>query len=220
MMPLLDAPVTLDLEQAPVPRFAAAPARALEAEQFARVCEACRERERLRIDYYVPERDEVTSRQVDPYHVFAYGGDWYFAAFDHLRRDWRTFAVGERIRALQPTGERFEADAGFDLDRYLAEGFGIFRGGAVEEVILRFSPAVTPYLKERVWDETETKADLPDGGLELRMRVPVNVGLLRFVLQYGAEVEVMAPAGLREQMAGEGARLATLYHRGDRKRRD
>lgn len=62
-----------------------------------------------------------------------------------------------------------------------------------------------------MWDETECKEAQPDGGLVLRMRVPVNVGLLRFVLQYGSECEVVAPAGLRERVAEEMRRGAERY---------
>jgi predicted DNA-binding transcriptional regulator YafY len=67
-------------------------------------------------------------------------------------------------------------------------------------VALQFSPAVARFVREGTWSETETKEELPDGGLILRMRVPINVGLLRFVLQYGAEVEVLSPDTLRQQV--------------------
>ena len=45
------------------------------------------------------------------------------------------------------------------------------------------------------------------GELLLKMRVPVNVGLLRFVLQYGAELQVMRPEALRESVRGEARRI-------------
>lgn len=66
-------------------------------------------------------------------------------------------------------------------------------------MLLRFSASVARYVREAAWNETEVKEELPEGGLLLRMRVPVNARLLRFVLQYGAEVEVLAPETLRRQ---------------------
>jgi predicted DNA-binding transcriptional regulator YafY len=211
---VLDAPVTLDLSQARLPGFAGPPARPLQAQQFDRLCRCCERRQRIEIDYYVPERDEITRRTIDPYHVFTYGQDWYIAAFDHLRGELRTFALGERMREIRALDENYTPDPAFDLDRYLAEGFGIFRGGPVEDVRLRFSPLAARYMKERVWDETEEKEELPDGCLLLKMRVPVNIGLLRFVLQYGAEVEAQAPESLRQQLREETARLAGIYRLG------
>ena len=74
------------------------------------------------------------------------------------------FAWSARRARTWETGETFAPDAGFDLDRYLGEGFGIFRGGPVEEVTLRFSPSVARYLKERNPAVTIVGAD-PEGSI-------------------------------------------------------
>jgi predicted DNA-binding transcriptional regulator YafY len=165
----------------------------------------------VELTYHSLERDEVNTRRVDPYRLLLFGGDPYLIARDDLRSDFRTFALGERMREVAVLDETYSPDPAFDLERYLAEGFGLFRGGTVAEVVLRFSPAVARYLREKVWDDTEVKEDLADGRLRLRMRVPVNTGLLRFVLQYGGEVEVEAPAGLRAQVQAEAARMGAIY---------
>ncbi len=210
---VLDAPVTLDLNRVLLPGFTGPPARAVEPVQYERFYRACEKRRRLEVTYHSLQRDEVTVRRIDPHHLFAYAGDWYVAARDELRGSFRTFALGERMREVRETGETFERDPEFDPDRYLAEGFGLFRGGEVEEVVLRFSLVVARYLNEKVWAPAEVKEKLPDGGLLLRFPAPVNVGLLRFVLQYGAECEVVAPEGLRRQVAEEHRRAAAAYQR-------
>jgi predicted DNA-binding transcriptional regulator YafY len=209
LLPLLDAPVSLDLSRAPLPRLIGPPARPVAQGQFDLVLRACQRRRRLEITYHSLARDEVNTRRVDPYRLVLFAGNQYLIAYDHLRGDVRTFALGERMRDVRETGEEFAPDPAFDLDRYLAEGFGIFHGGPVEEVQLRFSPAVARFVREGTWSDTEVKEELFDGGLLLSMRVPNNIGLVRFILQYGAEVEVLAPAALREQvMATHRAALA------------
>jgi predicted DNA-binding transcriptional regulator YafY len=208
---VLDAPVTLDLNQVPLPGFTGPPARPVAAAQYEQVYRACEKQRRLEIVYHSLERDEVTTRRIDPHHLFAYAGDWYVIAWDERRSGFRTFALGERMREVRETGESFARDEGFDAERYMAEGFGLFRGGEVEGVVLKFSPAVARYLKEKVWAPAEEQESLPDGGLLLRFPAPVNVGLLRFVLQYGAEVEVVAPEGLRQQVAEEHRRALAVY---------
>jgi predicted DNA-binding transcriptional regulator YafY len=209
---VLDAPVTLDLDRlGPLPRFVAPPSHPVDPAQFQRLSEACARRRRLAIRYYVPERDEVTGRVIDPYHLFEHDGGWYVAALDHRSGEPRTFALGGRLREARETGETYEPDPDFDLDGYLGEGFGIFRGGTREEVVLRFEPTLARYIRERVWDGSETKEDQPDGSLILRLHVPVNVGLKRFVLQYGAEVQVLAPQSLREAVRAEWERALTSH---------
>jgi proteasome accessory factor B len=214
LMPLLDAPVSLDLSQAPMPRLVQPTARPVDQQQFDLLLQACQQRRRLEITYHSLARDEVNIRRIDPYRVVLFAGNQYVIAYDYLRESFRTFALGERIRAIHETGETFTSDPGFDVDRYLAEGFGIFHGGPVEEVRLRFSPAVARYVREGMWSESEMKEEGADGSLLLRMKVPVNVGLVRFVLQYGAEVEVLEPESLRCQIRDTYVSALGLYGAG------
>jgi predicted DNA-binding transcriptional regulator YafY len=218
LTPLLDAPVSLELSRSPLPRMMGPPSRHVEREQFDRLLRACQQRRRLEITYHSLARDEVNTRRVDPYRVVLFAGNQYLIAYDYLRQSFRTFALGDRMRAIRETGEEFTLDPTFDLDQYLAEGFGIFHGGPVEDVALRFTAAVARYVREGTWSETEVKEEQPDGGLLLRMRVPVNVGLLRFVLQYGAEVEVLSPENLRQQVVDTHRSALSLYAEGSRRR--
>jgi predicted DNA-binding transcriptional regulator YafY len=197
----LDAPAGMALPVTePLPVFHLDPARELDPDLYARLFAACEKRKQLELTYHTQSRDETNVRRVDPYRLLNHGGDWYLIGYCHLRERVTDFAAGERMLSVRETGETFQPDPAFDLDEYLASGFGIFKGGPVEEVVLRFTPRQARYMRERVWAEDETKENLPGGGLLLRMRVPVNEGLLRFVLQYGAEVEVLAPEALREQV--------------------
>jgi len=66
---------------------------------------ACRDRERLHVDY----RDHAgasTRRVVEPHHVVSWGRRWYLVAWDVERDDWRTFRV-DRVAPRTPTGPRF-----------------------------------------------------------------------------------------------------------------
>lgn len=68
---------------------------------------AVERRERLEIEYYAGGRDEVTTRTIDPEHVYSALGNWYAVAWDHSRDDERMFRL-DRVRAVRPTGEHFE----------------------------------------------------------------------------------------------------------------
>src|SRR5919197_13803 len=69
LTPLLDAPVSLELSRAPLPRMMEPHARPVEREQFEHLLRACQQRSRLEINYYTLTRDEVTTRRIDPYRV-------------------------------------------------------------------------------------------------------------------------------------------------------
>lgn len=208
---LLDAPIRLDLDRAPLPRFTGPPVRPVEAHQYDQILSAYERCRRLEIVYHSLERNALTTRRVDPYGLYSHAGDWYLVAFDHHRAALRDFALGDRMREVRETGETFARDAEFDLERYLAgAGFWSCRSGEVEEVALRFQSGAARYLREKTWADGERKEELPDGSLLLRMCVPVNIGLLRFVLQYGAEVEVLAPPSLRQAVRDHAAQVLGL----------
>lgn len=84
------------------------------------VAEACRRRERLRLDYTSP-RSGDTIRTVEPHSLVSFGRHWYLVAWDTDRDDWRTFRV-DRLTPRTPTGPRFvprEPPNG-DVGTYLA----------------------------------------------------------------------------------------------------
>ena len=57
------------------------------------------------------------------------------------------------------------------------------------------------YVREREWQPGQRLKDLEDGRLRLSFEVTTLVEVVPFVLQFGAEVEVVAPPELKEAVA-------------------
>ena len=68
-------------------------------------------------------------------------------------------------------------------------------------------------VKERVWHQSQVEKERSDGSLELTLRVDNLEEVERWVLGWGAQVEVIAPRELigRVRAAAEGVRK--LYRR-------
>ena len=66
---------------------------------------ACRDAERLRVDYRAHDGSE-TRREIEPHRLLAWGRRWYLLAWDVGRGDWRTFRA-DRLTPRVPTGPRF-----------------------------------------------------------------------------------------------------------------
>lgn len=179
-----------------------------------RLQQALVERRRLRMAYHSLARGEITHRIVDPYHLEYYNGGLYVVGYCHLRDDVRIFAV-ERIRELAVEAKRFEPPAGFDARKYLENALGILRGELVTVRIV-FAKALAPYIRERSWHPTQKLRDLPDGRLEMTMRVADTLEVRRWILGYGAQAEVVEPASLREAIRGEAEAVAALLIPGRR----
>lgn len=81
---------------------------------FQTLNDAVRARRRVSLDYFSYGRDARTTRQVDPYRVFARSGAWYLHGHCRRARGPRLFRV-DRIYAVEMLGDSFERTA--DADR-------------------------------------------------------------------------------------------------------
>ena len=105
-----------------------------------RLSRAVDARRQVRLDYYVPTRDESTERVVDPLRVVTADGNTYLDAWCHLAEDQRLFRL-DRISTAEVL-ESTVREHGVP-PRDLADG--IFRPAADDlQVTLRLEPAPTP----------------------------------------------------------------------------
>jgi predicted DNA-binding transcriptional regulator YafY len=165
------------------------------------------ERRALRMRYYSFQRDAETEREVDPYYLTHFGGGLYLVGYCHFREAVRVFAV-ERVRAVEVLRRRFEIPAGFDPREYLDKAWGILQGDLVTVRVV-FSPRVGRYIKERLWHSSQRVRDLPDGRVEMTLRVADTLEVRRWVLGYGVDAEILEPEALRAAMREQALALAS-----------
>jgi predicted DNA-binding transcriptional regulator YafY len=172
---------------------------------------ALAERRTLRMRYYSLSRDAETERLVDPYHVTLFGGGVYLVAHCHLRGEPRIFAV-ERIRSVETVPETFAFPADFDADAFLRGAWGIVRGDLVE-VRAVFSREAAPHVRGRLWHASQELRELPGERLEVRLTVADTLEVRRWLMGYGAAVEVLEPPALREAIRREAEAVASTSAR-------
>ncbi|MGC8724198.1 MAG: helix-turn-helix transcriptional regulator [Acidobacteriota bacterium] len=171
---------------------------------------AIREHRLVTMTYYTAYRNAKGERTLEPYHLYNHEGDWYLVAYSPERRDFRYFHVGrmERVRVLD---KGFAPRRGFDLGAFLAQAFQVSMGEKPVNVAIRFDARQAPYIRGRQWHASQKITEHKDGGLTLRMRTSGLGGVLRWVLQYGAHAEVLAPDALRKAVAAETGAMAKRY---------
>jgi predicted DNA-binding transcriptional regulator YafY len=134
---------------------------------------------------------------------FAAGRSIYLIGHDETVDAMRTYKV-ERIRQATLTLDRYEIPDEFDPDQFLANSWGIWSSDTTPpvDVRLRFDAGVARRVRETIWHRSQVLTDLPDGGVELTVRVAGIVEIRPWVLSWGDQVEVLAPPELREAVAG------------------
>jgi proteasome accessory factor B len=190
------------------------PASACEVDQdvFALIDQAVRNRLKVSMVYKSSSRQAVTERIVHPYqlHYDQGGGTWYLIGFCEYRNDVRTFAIC-RIQRLSITDEHFSVPASFSIDHYLEQTFHLTSGSAVYDVAIQFTPYQSQWIREHRWHPSQHIDEHEDGSLTLRMKVSALDAVRRWVMQYGAEAEVLEPEELRDMVCLEVREMGERY---------
>jgi predicted DNA-binding transcriptional regulator YafY len=174
------------------------------------VLTAQRLRRKVLLRYKSLSSNRITPRRVHPYHLFNHRGDWYLAAWDEPRRAVRTFAL-HRIRRATLTTEGYEIPRTFTFRKYMSDAFAIQKGEKRVAVAVRFAPRQARWIRERRWHRSARLQEELDGGLVLHLQVAETSEIKRWVLQFGAEAEVLRPASLRRAVAQDLAAAAKAY---------
>ena len=176
--------------------------------------QAWAERRVVALDYapapYAPEAAPRSAR-VRPYLIepSLQTHALYLIGWDETRNGMRTFKI-ERIRDVSLTPDSFDAP-GAEIDGMFERAWDIIADQDPAEVVLRFSPAVASRVREARWHPTERVDEAADGSLEWRATVAGTIEIRLWILSWGDDVEVVAPADLREDVAGRLQRAAALY---------
>ena len=152
---------------------------------------------------------QVKDYRLEPHHLVGYHGNWYVLATNAAKDRTETFALS-RFRSVAPNGGRFVRPADFDPREVIKDGFGISRGEHPLAVRLRFSQRVATYLKERLWHPSQTIRERSDGSIDLAFTTTGRQELVRWILSWMPEVEVLGPVDLRRRVL---ERLETGIHR-------
>jgi proteasome accessory factor B len=134
----------------------------------------------------------------------------YLIGFDESRGAVRTFKL-QRILELSLAPETFDAADSTPVQDDLGRAWGVITDQEEVEVELRFAPSVASLVTETTWHPTERVAHEADGSVTWRARVPGTIEIKRWILGWGADVEVVGPAELRDQVAATYRKAAAHY---------
>jgi len=165
--------------------------------------------QRIVISYLPGGRGEAASYQLDPYTVLFQKGGMYLLGFAHNRQALRTFAL-ERIASVEVLKERFEIPEDFTPEQALQSAFGLV-AEPIMEVKVRFSPGIAHAVKDRIWHPSQEIEAHEDGSVILSFEAGGRMEILSWLLSYGAHAELLAPADLREELAGMVRQTAAQY---------
>jgi len=181
-------------------------------ETFDELADAIAQRKVCRLVYIsFHERKQIITN-VQPLRLLFLGRAWYLIAHSAKHRSVRTFKLG-RIQKLTVTRRTFEAPRKMDLQEYLGDAWSMIPEGRLYDVHLRFAPKVAGNVAEVCWHRSQQVEWNDDGSIEFRVRIDGLGEITWWVLGYGDQVDVLAPAALRQRVAKTAAAVLAKYRR-------
>ncbi len=179
-------------------------------ETYRRVQDAIRRRRPLEAVYISFHDAGQIRTRLEPYWLLFNERAWYVIGRSSRHGGVRTFKLG-RFKRLTATEGRFTRPKGLSLEKHLGNAWRLMRGDTTHEVHLKFSPLVSPNVAEVIWHRTQKVAWDEDGCAHFRATVDGLAEIVWWVLGYGPEVEVLAPAALRTRVADAARRMLGTY---------
>ena len=156
------------------------------------------EQRRCIITYRAYEAERPLERKIEPYFIepAATGHASYVIAYCHYAGAIRVFRIG-RIEKIYVTGETYTIPTDFNANRFFSPAWGIIVEGEEQIVKLKFSPVVARLIEETVWHPSQELEKERDGSLIMTLRVMNTIELVRWIMSWGKDVEVLEPQDLR-----------------------
>ncbi|MGP3957727.1 helix-turn-helix transcriptional regulator [Nonomuraea sp. 3N208] len=183
--------VTVDVDAAP--------------DALPRVREGLKRGRRLSLRYYVPGRDEVTPREVDPTRVVVVDGRAYLEGWCYRAEAMRLFRLDRMlgVDVLDVPADPPEEAEPIDVTQ------GVFRPSPTDELVELEVSAAGRWVAE--YYPCEQVIELGEGRLRVALRARDEDWILKLALRLGDTGRVVSPPRMAETVRREAERALALY---------
>jgi CRISPR-associated endonuclease/helicase Cas3 len=168
---------------------------------------------KTRIVHHSHRRNEDDTYLFHPYWIEPGSGKTsvYAIGFSEEENQYRILKV-DRIGKVEVLDDLFTVREDFEIGKYLHNAWGIWTSeNPPVEIVLRFSPNVRGRVLENKWHDTEKTEATDDGGILWKASVSQPLEMIPWIRGWGADVEVLEPADLRQAIREELDRMKKMY---------
>ena len=181
-------------------------ARKFHLDHFQILGSALINRKRLVIDYHARGTNELSTREISPQRIIYYRDNWYLDAWCHVRNGLRSFSI-DAIKHTEMIEKKADDIEDKVLDLELGSGYGIFAGKDIKWATIRFSPERARWVSTEKWHPNQIGVFLDNGSYELKVPFSNTRELCMDILKHGADVTVISPVELIEEVIKEAKSL-------------
>ena len=181
---------------------------------LATIIQAIRDKRMLEIMYQSFAQDEPFEAVLEPYFLQQYKRRWYLFARDnqHKYEGPHVFAL-DRMTAATISKKPFKLPKSFDPQAFISPRYGISRGKDEnpEHIKLKATPGQANYLRTLPLHDSQQEVERTKEYSIFTYYLVPNYEFTHDILSFGESVEVLEPAGVRDEIIEEINKLKLAY---------
>lgn len=151
----------------------------------------------------------LKERIIHPYGLFNYKGDMYMVAYCENRKEFLDFKVC-RIMDYEILECKYKIDSSFSWNEYSKNCMGIYKDEEID-IVLKIKNPFAVIIKEKIWVDNQEIIENDDGTIIFKATMKGYSEIKSWILSMGANVEVLAPNNLRDDIISEIEKIKNLY---------
>ena len=172
---------------------------------------AIKAKKKVEFDYESFVSGNRKPRLCSPYLLKEYLNRWYLVCFDDEKQSIITYAL-ERIFEPVISEHNAASDVQFNADAYFAHSIGITAGGKTpQNIILKVDNISTKYLETQPLHISQTIVKRGKNKTTLQLYVVQSEELIRALLSFGGELEIVEPLSLRNEIISRIGKMRLTY---------
>lgn len=151
---------------------------------------------------------------LSPYILKEYNNRWFLVGYSHKKKDIQTIALDRIIKVERSSRTPYMENSFFNPEQYLGEMVGVTRDLDTQPqlITIRIDADQAPYvLTKPIHHSQQVIEQRMDGSIIITLCVIPNHEIERVILGYGCHMEVLAPAEIRQHIAGHVSKASTFY---------
>ncbi|OON98286.1 MAG: hypothetical protein ATN35_05545 [Epulopiscium sp. Nele67-Bin004] len=148
---------------------------------------------------YSNANNEISTRTIHPYTIYAYKGANYLVAFCENRNEVRQFKF-IRIGKMKIIDKHFEVISTFDAKTYLKSSIGVYKDGIIDLKLKIFYPFARN-IKETIWVDNQKITDYEeDNYLIFEAQMEGKTEIISWIFGMKDSCIVLEPPSLKEDI--------------------
>lgn len=150
-------------------------------------------------------------RKVVPLLLKEYRNRWYLVSYDCVKQDVITYAL-ERMQQVEITSEVAIETVDFDVTKFFQNSIGItVTKDLPEKIIFKADNVSSKYIVSQPFHSSQKLIKEGKNRTTFEMNVIVSEELIRQILSFGGEIEVISPTSFRNQIIKRIQQMRSSY---------